>query len=351
MDIKRESWGTMPSGEAVELFTLANKRGMQATISNYGATLVGLTAPDKNGSMADVVLGYDTLDEYISGDAYFGAMIGRVANRVGGARFELDGMAYELDRNHGKHQLHGGTHGFSTRLWNAEIVDGAEGQSLVLTYFSKDGEQGYPGNLDVTVVYALGVQGLRFECRAETDKPTVVSLTNHAYFNLGGRNTEDVLDHVVTINSSRYLPTDNDQIPTGAIEDVAGTPLDFTRPTVIGLRIDAGHEAVVIGKGYDQYYIIDGDAGAMNPALQIFHGTSGRVLDVHTTQPGVQFYSGNHLADRTNGKLGAVYGFRSGFCVETQGYVDAPNRPEFPSIVLRPGEKYEHVTEYRFSSM
>lgn len=351
MDIKRQPWGTMPTGESVELFTLTNGRGMQATVTNYGATLVGLTAPDRNGAMADVVLGYDTVDDYINGRGYFGSLVGRVANRIGHGRFELDGTTYEVAKNKEKYQLHGGTGGFHSRLWHAEVADGPDGESLVLTYRSPDGEEGYPGTLDATAIYTMRDSGLRLECRAVTDRPTVVTMTNHAYFNLSGSYTEDVLDHVLTLNSSRYLPTDENQIPTGEIADVAGTPLDFTRPTAIGLRIDAEHEAIAIGQGYDHYYVIDGEPGTLSPAAQMFHGGTGRVLEVCTTQPGLQFYSGNHMADRIKGKLGALYGFRSGFCLETQGFVDAPNRPEFPSITLRPGETYEHVTEYRFSTM
>lgn len=351
MTITGKPWGVMPDGREVQLFTLVNRRGMQATITNYGGIIVSLTAPAKNGTMADVVLGYDTLDEYINGRGYFGAVVGRVANRVSNGRFELDGVTHEVSKNKPTFQLHGGAGGFHSRLWNADIVDDIEGSHLVLSYHSPDGEEGYPGNLDATVIYTLTERGLKMVFRAETDAPTVVTMTNHAYFNLSGSVTEDVLDHVVTLNASRYLVTDSDQIPTGEIADVAGTPLDFTRPKAIGLHIDAPHEAIGIGQGFDHYYVIDSDPGEMAPAGQIFHGGTGRVLEVCTTQPGMQFYSGNHMADRINGKLGAMYGFRSGFCVETQGYVDAPNRPEFPAITLRPGEIYEHTTEYRLSRM
>ncbi len=353
MDIRKEAWGTMLDGRQVDLYTLVNDRGMQATITTYGATLVGLTAPDRNGSMADVVLGYDSVDEYINGRGYLGAMIGRVANRLSSAQFELDGVTYDVTRNKEYGQAHGGTAGFDKKLWTAESLETIEGPCLVLGYHSVDGEEGYPGNLDVTAVYTMTERGLRLECRAETDKPTVVNLTNHAYFNLNGTGaaTKDVLDHVLTLNSSRYLPTDTNQVPTGEVVDVAGTPLDFTRPTSFGLRINDEHEAIQIAHGYDHYYVIDGDTDELTQGAQIFHGGSGRVLDVCTTQPGLQFYTGNHMAERTKGKLGAVYGVRSGFCIETQGYVDAPNKPGFPSIVLRPGEKYEQVTEYRFSVM
>lgn len=350
MEIKREHWGELPSGESVELFTLTNNRGMRATITNYGATLVGLTAPDRNGSMADIVLGYDSVDEYVNGRGYFGATVGRVANRIRGG-FKLDGVVCNPVMNKDGFQLHGGATGFHSRLWEAEIVEHFDGHRLDLKYRSADGEEGYPGNLDIVATFILSEEVLRVEYRAETDNTTVVTLTNHAYFNLSGTYTEDVINHVVTLNASRYLATDGAQLPTGEVADVAGTPLDFSRPTAIGLRIDAEHEAISIGQGYDHYFIIDGNPGELTWAANIFHGGTGRVLEISTNQPGMQFYSGNHMAARTNGKLGAMYGFRGGFCVETQGYVDAPNQPEFPSIVLEPGDKYEHVTEYRLTTM
>lgn len=351
MEIIRESWGRMTEGRGVELFTLSNRSGMKATITNYGATLVSMTAPDRKGSLADVVLGYDTVGEYINGRGYFGALIGRVANRISSGQFELDGTVYEVEKNKPTLQLHGGAGGFHSVLWDAEIEETVTGPRLALTYLSPDGEEGFPGNVTATVIYEMIGTGLRMTCKAETDAPTVVTMTNHAYFNLSGNGTSNILDHVVTLNSSRYLATDETQVPTGEIVDVTGTPLDFTRPKAIGLEIEATDKAIAIAHGYDHYFIIDGDTGELTPAAQIFHGGSGRVLDVCTTQPGFLFYSGNHMADRINGKLGAMYGLRSGFCVETQGYVDAPNRPEFPTITLRPGETHEHVTEYRFSQV
>lgn len=351
--IKKQSWGTMADGRPVELYTLSNDRGMEATVTTYGATLVGLTAPDRNGALTDVVLGFDTVDEYTQARGCFGALIGRVANRIGDAKIELDGETYVLTRNKEYGHAHGGEKGFDKQLWSAGVEETLEGSRLALRYLSKDGEEGYPGNLNVAVTYIMTEGGLRLECRAETDKTTVVNLTNHAYFNLGGigAGIGDVLDHVVALNASQYLPTDSNQVPTGAIEDVAGTPLDFTRPNTLGLRIDDQFEALEIAHGYDHYFIIDGDPGELTQGAQIFHADSGRVLDICTTQPGFQLYTGNHMAEVTSGKLGVMYPPRSGFCVETQGYVDAPNHSEFPSIVLRPGELYEHITEYRFSTM
>jgi aldose 1-epimerase len=351
MDIKRETWGAMPDGREAELFFLTNQRGMTATVTNYGATLVSLTAPDKQGAMADVVLGYETLGGYIKDQSFMGCTVGRVANRISRASFELDGQVYALGANLGEHQLHGGATGFHTRLWDVEILGPSDQQKLMLTYRSVDGEEGYPGNLDVSVVYTLTEEGLRICYRSATDKPTVVNLANHAYFNLSGSVDEGIGDHVLTLNASSYLMTDDSLIPSGEVGDVSGTPLDFTRPKTIGLEIDVAHEFTGAEQGYDHCFVIDGGSDDLIWAAQVFHGSSGRVLDVYTTQHCVQFYSGNHLSDSLTGKLGAMYSKRQGFCLETQGYVDAPNRVEFPAVILKPGEKYKQVTEYRFSTM
>lgn len=350
MDIKREPWGVMPDGREAELFSLSNRRGMTATVTNYGATLVGLTAPDKRGTMADVVLGYDTLEAYREDPHYMGCTVGRVANRISGAQLHLDGEIHPLSANLGRHHHHGGTGGFHTRLWEPTILESVEHPKLMLTYRSGDGEEGYPGNLDVSVIYTLTEEGLRFCLRAETDKPTVVSLTNHAYFNLSGVRGEGIGDHVLTLNATSYLATDDERIPTGELGDVAGTPLDFTRPKAMGLEIDAVRPCAREGQGYDHCFIIDGDPGELNPAAQVFHGGSGRVMEVCTTQPCLHFYSGDFLPELFSGKLGAMYSRRHGFCLETQWYVDAPNRKEFPAMTLLPGQRYEHVTEYRFTA-
>ncbi|QGY39262.1 galactose-1-epimerase [Pseudodesulfovibrio cashew] len=350
MDIRRQTWGALPDGREVSLFTLTNGRGMRASIADYGATLVELTAPDRRGAMADVILGYDTLEEYRTDPNYFGVTVGRVSNRVSNSRFELDGTVHKVTPNEGENQVHGGPGGFHSRLWDASVGSGPDSASLVLRYHSPDGEEGYPGDLDAEVTYTLADRGLVMEFKAVTDKPTLVSLTNHAYFNLSGNLEESVLDHVLTLNASRYLPTDDALIPTGEIADVAGSPMDFTRPKAVGLDVDAPHEAIAMGQGYDHYFVLDGAPGEMKTAAQLFHGGSGRVLEVRTTQPGVQFYSGNGLPERLSGKLGALYGHRHGLCLEAHGYVDAPNQPGFPAITLRPGETYQHVTEYRFST-
>lgn len=351
MDIIRETWGVLPDGREAGLYTLTNGRGMAATISDFGATVVGMTAPDRHGRMADVVLGYDSLDGYLSDQHYMGGTVGRVANRIGQARFQLDGTVYDLPANLAPHHHHGGPGGFHNRLFEADIIDSPQYQKLSLSYTSQDGEEGYPGTLDVSVVYTLTEDGLRVCYRAETDAPTVINLANHAYFNLSGVLGEDIADHVLTLNATSCLETDQDLIPTGRVVEVAGTPLDFTRPKSIGLAVDADIETMHNGQGYDHSFVIDGDPGELTSAAQVFHGGSCRVLDVCTTQPCVHFYSGNHLPERMTGKLGALYGRRHGFCLEAQGYVDAPNREEFPAITLRPGDKYKQVTEYRFSTM
>ena len=348
MSITSQKWGFMPDGTPVELFTLVNGRGMEASIATYGGIITRLTAPDRAGIMADVVLGYDSLDEYLNDCCFFGCAVGRVANRISGARFTLNGVEHVLDRNHGKHQLHGGSEGFNTRVWQADGAETPDGPRLTLTYLSRDGEQGYPGNLDVTISYTLIDNGLRVDYRATTDMPTVVNLTNHSYFNLSGHPEKDCLDHVLTIPASRFMVTDEDQIPTGELADVAGGPLDFTGSPTIGSRIDAKCEPLVIGQGYDHYFVLDDDSESLRLAARAYELTTGRILEVHTTKPGVQFYSGNHMPASIFGKSGIVYGFRSGFCLETQAYTDAPNRQDFLSIVLQPDEKYNHTSEYYF---
>jgi len=349
MGITRQSWGTTPDGAEVELFTLVNSQGHRAVIATYGATLVELHMPDRTGSLSDVVLGYDSLNGYLNDCCFFGCMVGRVANRISGASFVLDGTTYDLDKNHGDHQLHGGSKGFNTHVWTANPMETRDGPAVALNLVSRDGDQGYPGTVETTVVYTLTETALRLECHVVTDRTTVVNLTNHTCFNLSGDLTTDILDHVVTINASHYLATDDEQIPTGEVADLAGTPLDFLQPAAIGLRIEEPFDALVISQGYDHFYVIEGSPDSMKLAAQIFHGATGRGLEVRTTQPGVQFYSGNHMPEQVHGKLGVDYGRRSGLCMETQGYTDAPNQPGFPSVVLQPGEVYKQTTEYCFS--
>ena len=343
--ITRADWG-VANGTPVKLYTLTNTRGMVAKISDYGGILVSLDVPDKSGKKGDVVLGFNTVNEYIKGSPYFGATIGRVGNRIAKGKFTLDGKSYTLVTNNGPNHLHGGTKGFDKVVWKATPRNGAN-PSLALTYHSKDGEEGYPGNLDVTVVYTLtNANTLRIEYTAKTDKATPVNLTNHSYFNLAGKG--DVLKHVVTLGAHRYTPVDDTLIPTGKIDPVAGTPFDFTRPTTIGARLNqVGADP---NKGYDHNFVIDNGGKSLTFAARVSEPTSGRVLEMYTTEPGFQFYTGNFLDGTLTGKGGTVYAQHDAFCLEAQHYPDSINHPQFPSAVLRPGKTYHQTTEYRFSA-
>ncbi|WP_338669509.1 aldose epimerase family protein [Pseudodesulfovibrio methanolicus] len=347
MQLSSRPFGTTGDGTPVELYTLANAAGMEADIATYGGALVRLTAPDREGDMADVVLGYDTLDGYLNDCCCFGRLVGRVANRIGGARLVLDGREYALDRNNGRHHLHGGAGGFHSRVWRADPLETEAGPALVLTFESRDGDQGYPGNLAVSAVYTLAQDGLRLDFSAAADRPTAVNLTAHPYFNLSGRPGTDCLGHVLTIPARRCLETDGDLIPTGCLSEVAGTPLDFMAGVAIGARIRQDSVPLANGHGYDHCYVLDGRAG-MKPAASVVEPVSGRGLEVLTTQPCVQFYSGNHIPEGLPGKGGAVYGARSGLCLEPQGFVDAPAHAAFSDITLRPGEAYRQTILYRF---
>jgi len=350
MAITRQLFGTMPDGTAVHVFTLSNGRGMEAKIIDYGGIVVSLTAPDREGYPTDVVLGYDTLEGYLEDQAYFGAIIGRFGNRIGGGRFTLDGVEYKLALNDGENHLHGGIKGFNRVIWDAEIVEDTDGQSLRLSYLSADGEEGYPGNLSVVVTYALTEDnGLHIEYEATTDKPTVVNLTNHSYFNLSGTVDRTILDHQMTIAADHFTPGGPGLIPTGELRSVAGTPLDFTMPAVIGARINADDIQLERGLGYDHNWVLNRTGEGLEFAARVREPLSGRVMEVHTTEPGIQFYSGNFMTS-TKGKAGKTYEHRYGLCLETQHYPDSPNRPEFPSTVLRPSETYRQTTIYSFST-
>lgn len=348
MGMARAAWGITPGGSKVELFTLSNKAGMEVSVANYGGVVTRLTVPDRGGELADVVLGYDTLDAYLTDCCYMGCIVGRVANRISNARIALKGKEFALDRNHGEHHLHGGSQGFHTGVWDAVVEERPEGPCLSLTRTSWDGEQGYPGKLQVRVDYILTDTGLRLEFSAATDKPTVVSMTNHSYFNLSGDPGSDCLEHELTIPAGRFLETDGEQVPTGVLVDVAGTPMDFRSPAVIGSRIDANHGPLSIGKGYDHYYVLDDDSVGLKLGATAYEPVTGRGMEVWTDHPGLQFYSGNHIPKSLAGKGGIVYDSRCGFCLEAHGYVDAPNQPGFPAVTLRPGEVYSRVIEYRF---
>jgi aldose 1-epimerase len=321
---------------------------MEARIATYGGILVSLTAPDRHGHFGDVVLGYDSLKGYLTRSPYFGALIGRYGNRIAGGTFTLDGTAYALARNDGPNSLHGGKVGFDKVLWNVAASGVTErGPQLVLAYKSMDGEERYPGNLDVRATYTLtDDDALSIEFEVTTDKPTVVNLTGHSYFNLRG--TGDVLGHVVEINAQRFTPVDRTLIPTGELKDVAGTPFDFRRPHTIGERIGDANEQLQFGRGYDHNWVLDGQTGTLRVNAEVYEPTSGRVLEVLSDQPGLQFYSGNFLDGSITGKGGVVYRLRSGFCMEPQHFPDSPNQPNFPSTVLRPGETYRSTIVYRF---
>jgi aldose 1-epimerase len=347
---RRESFGRTPEGRTVEVFTLTNRRNVEARITNYGGALVSLKSPDRAGRLADVVLGFDDMEGYLAGNFYVGALIGRYANRIAKGRFTLNGVEYRLATNNGDNHLHGGVRGFDKVLWAARPLKVRNGSALELTYVSPDGEEGYPGTLRTRVVYTLTDENeLRIDYSATTDKDTVVNLTAHPYFNLAGEGSGDILRHRLTVYADRFVPTDAKSIPTGELRPVRGTPFDFTRPAAIGARIDADDEQIKFGSGYDHTFVIRGRAGTLRRAARVHEPTTGRVMEVWTTEPGVQLYTGNFL-DTVAGKSGRPYGRRTGFCLEAQHYPDSPNRPDFPSTVLRRGGRYASTTVYKFSA-
>ncbi len=345
---KMQSFGKTAAGEEVELYTLANSRGMEVGVITYGAIVTSMKVPDAKGRIVDVALGFDTLEGYILGpDPYFGAIVGRYGNRIAKGRFSLGGVEYKLAVNNGANALHGGLKGFDKQVWKAKPA----GQSLELTYVSKDGEEGYPGTLTVTVTYTVTEQNeLRIEYSALTDKETVLNLTNHAYFNLAGQGDGDILGHVVTINADRFTPVDAGLIPTGELRSVEGTAFDFRKPAAIGERVNAAEEQIKLGKGYDHNYVLNGAGSALAVAATVTDPKSGRTLQVSTTEPGVQFYTGNFLDGTLKGKGGKVYQQRYGFCLETQHFPDSPNRPEFPPAALKPGTRFQSTTVFKFSA-
>ena len=348
--VKREDFGRTPDGRAVSVYTLTNRRGAEARIADYGGAVVSLKVPDRRGRLADVVLGFDDMAGYLAQDSYIGALIGRYGNRIGGARFRLNGVEYRLAANNGPNNLHGGVKGFDKVVWEARPLRTRAGAALELTYLSRDGEEGFPGNLRARVVYTLTDRNeLRVDYHATTDKDTVVNLTQHAYFNLKGAGSGDILDHRLRLNAARFTPSDENAIPTGELRAVRGTPFDFTRPTAIGARIEADDEQIRFGKGYDHNFVVTGRRGVLRKAAEVYEPTTGRVMEVWTTEPGVQLYTGNYL-NGARGKGGHTYPRRSGFCLETQHYPDSPNKPQFPSTVLRRGGRYRTTTVYRFSA-
>lgn len=341
-------FGKTPDGTPVDLYTLTNAKGMTATIMTYGGIVTSLKVPDKNGNFSDVVLGYDNLQGYLTKSPYFGALIGRYGNRLAKGQFTLDGQTYKLATNNGPNALHGGLKGFDKVVWTAKPLETPYGPALVLTYISKDGEEGYPGNLVVSATYSLTADNaLHLEFTATTDRDTIVNLTHHTYFNLRG--SGDVLGHEVFINADKFTPVDATLIPTGELRPVEGTPFDFRQHTAIGARINSSDEQIKFAGGYDDNWIINKPDGALGLCAGVYEPTSGRVLEVYSTSPGMQFYSGNFLDGSITGKGGWVYQFRNAFCMEPQHYPDSPNHPEFPTTELKPGETYRNTIVYKFS--
>jgi aldose 1-epimerase len=342
-------FGKTPDGRTVDIFTLHNANGMEARIATYGGILVSLTASDRAGRFDDVVLGYDRLEEYLKNPPYFGAVIGRYANRIGGAKFQLNGKTYSLARNDGNNSLHGGIKGFDKVVWNAKVVDAAGSQALELDYLSKDGEEGFPGNLAVRTVYRLTDENeLRIDFTATTDAPTLCNLTGHSYFNLAGEG--DVLAHEVYLNASRFTPANGGLIPTGELKSVDGTPFDFRKPTAVGARIRVDDPQLKQSKGYDQNFVVDKPAGELGLHGRVHEPASGRVLEVLSTEPGVQLYTSNYLDGSITGKAGQGYQRFAALCLEPQHFPDSPNQPGFPPVVLLPGQTYRNTILYKFST-
>jgi aldose 1-epimerase len=349
--MKTAVFGKLPDGREVHQYTLTNKNGMVAQIIDYGATVTSLCVPDKNGKIEDVVLGYDSPLGYMDGTAYFGAIVGRYGNRIGKGRFQLDGKDYQVTVNDGANHLHGGKIGFNKVLWDAKILRDSGQPSLQMQYVSRDGEEGYPGTVTLKVTYTLTDEnGLRIDYEGTTDKPTILNPTNHSYFNLTGTFTNTILDHQLMIESDGITPVDSGLIPTGQIADVANTPFDFRTPTAIGARINDSDQQLAYGKGYDHNWVLRGGAGKLRKAVELSDPVSGRVMMVFTDQPGVQFYTGNFLDGSAKGKGGIAYQRRTGLCLEAQAFPDTPNKPQFGSVTLMPGQTYRQTTIYRFAT-
>ncbi len=343
--VTKQPFGKTSDGTAVDLYTIKSG-ALEARIMTYGGIVVSLRVPDKNGKSADVVLGYDSLDGYLANSPFFGALVGRYANRIGGAKFVLDGKTYSTPKNDGVNTLHGGPKGIDKAVWKAkEIPHGIE-----LTDVSPDGDSGFPGNLTIVVRYTLNGKDLKIEYSATSDKDTVINLTHHSYFNLKGQGEGDILQHQLQLNASRYTPVDDNLIPTGELAPGAGTPFDFRKPTAIGARIDNDNDQLKKGHGYDHNWVLDSGGKKLSEAAEVYEATTGRVMQVWTDQPGIQFYTGNFLDGTITGKGGKVYQKRSALCLETQHFPDSPNHPSFPSTELKPGQTYHTVTIYRFSA-
>jgi aldose 1-epimerase len=352
MSIKQESFGKLPDGTEVDLYTLTNTNGVQVKITNYGGIVTSLMAPDRDGNFGDVVLGHDSVDGYLpEGNPFFGAIVGRYADNISWAKFTLDGVTYNLPKNNGDHSLHGGVKGFDKALWKANPIEEDDVVRLLLSHTSPDGDQGYPGNLDVTVVYTLtNENALIIEYRATTDKPTIVSLTNHSYFNLAGAGEGDIYKTQLMINADEHLELNKDALLTGKTREVAGTPMDFTELTAIGDGINADYDQIEFGAGYDHFYVVNQGDRPVRVGAKAYDPGSGRGLEMLTNAPGIQLYTSNFLDGSIKGKGGVAYQKHSAFCLEAESHPDSPNHPEFPTSSIKPGEEYKQTTIYKFTT-
>ena len=349
--VARAPYGRLPDGTRVDGYTIRNARGTSLHVITYGGIITSLSTRDREGRFDDIVLGFDDLEGYLKDSPYFGAIIGRYENRIARGRFTLDGHTYQVPVNNGPNSLHGGTRGFDKVVWRATSFENDSAAGVVLTHGSPDGDMGYPGRLDVRVMYTLtDADELVVDYRATTTRPTPVNLSQHSYFNLAGSARRDILGHVLELDASRYTPVDSTLIPTGEVAPVAGTPFDFRTATAIGARIDEPREQLRFGRGYDHNFVFDRRGGGVQHVARVVEPESGRTLDVSTDQPGVQFYTGNFLDGTIRGKGGRVYAHRFAFCLETQHFPDSPNHPAFPSTILRPGEVYRSRTIFRFGT-
>jgi len=348
--VTRAAYGALADGAAVDSYTLTNAAGMSVKVISYGGIVTSVRVPDRNGQLGEVALGYDSLEGYVKDTSHFGALVGRYANRIGGARFELDGKVYALAKNDGPNSLHGGVQGFDKQLWRVEPFERATEVGVILSRTSADGEEGFPGNLAVQVTYTLTDDNqLAFDYSATTDKSTVVNLTHHGYFNLAGEGSGNVLQHELTIHADRYTPVDQTLIPTGELASVAGTPFDFRTRSTIGARIHSNHPQIQLARGYDQNFVLNRDGEGLVLAARVKDAKTGRVMEVRTTEPGLQFYTANHFDGTLIGKAGHAYAQHDAFCLETQHFPDSPNQPAFPSTRLDPGQTYRSRTVYSFS--
>ena len=347
--IPKELFGKLTTGEEVYLYTLTNNSGMKAKIINYGAVVVSLTVPDKSGKLEDVVFGFDDLKGYVDDNSFIGTIVGRYGNRINKSKITIDGTEYQLTANEGENQLHGGPKGFFKVLWKAEPIVSDSIQALKLSYHSPDGEQGYPGNLDIEVTYTLTNNNeLKIDYSAAADKPTVLNPTNHSYFNLSGKLEETILEDVLQLDADYITPVNKSLIPTGELMKVENTPFDFRMPRKIGERINDNNEQLKLGGGYDHNWVLNRYDGTVRKVGELYNSSSGRLMEIHTDQPGIQFYSGNFINGTLKGKNGIIYKYRTALCLETQHYPDSPNHPEFPATRLNPGEKYKQTTMYKF---